>query len=77
MKASIGLRTRDASFTAGTRGPHGLLERPPGRCGRVFGALDVHFAPPLIQSRMALTSAAVSAALPGGICNSPSRRTAL
>ena len=34
-----------------------------------FLGVDAHFAPPLIQSRMALTSAAVSALFPGGICD--------
>ena len=72
----MGLRTRDASFTAGTAGRTGFLKDHHVAAGAFLG-VDAHFAPPLIQSRMALTSAAVSALLPGGICNSPSRRTAL
>ena len=72
-----GIADAAASFTAGTAGRTGFLERPPASRPLSSDAVEVHFAPALIQSRMALTSAAVSAVLPGGICTSPSRRTAL
>src|SRR5215472_755743 len=76
MKASIGLRTREPSFTSGGVGRTGFL-RDHQLGPELLATPDDQFAPPLIQSRIALTSAADSAVLPGGICNSPSRRTAL
>ncbi len=74
MKASTGVRTREASFTTGTAGRTGFFK---DHHDAVFASKpDDHLAPLLIQSRMASTSAAVRAPLPGGICNSPWRRTA-
>src|SRR5262252_3573569 len=75
MNASIGFRTRAASFTEGTGGRTGFLNDHHDGVGAL--GPPVHFAPPLIQSRIDATSAAVSAPLPGGIWTSPSRRTAL
>src|SRR5437762_2804442 len=76
MNASIGLRTRAASLTVGTAGRIGFLNDHHDGDSEVAGAVSDHLAPSLIQSRIASTSAAVSADLPGGIFNSPSRRTA-
>ena len=75
MKASIGFRTQPASATAGTGGRTGL--RNDHHDAALAGEDVSQRAPELIQSRSTPISDAVSGAFPGGICNSPSRRTAL
>ena len=66
--------TQAAFFTAGTVGRDGF--RNDHQDGAAV-ALPVDRAPALIQSRSVFISEAVRAALPGGICSSPSRLTAL
>src|SRR6266540_1763733 len=74
MKASIGFRTQEEFFTGGTAGRKGFLNDHQGPASR---EVDSQRAPFWIQSRNALISDMERGVFPGGICNSPSRFTAL
>ena len=76
MKLSIGFRTAAVCLTSGTEGRTTL--RKDHHDGSVLlDPADSHLAPESIQSPIVFTSAAVRDVLPGGICRSPSRFTAL
>src|SRR5437879_11819720 len=75
MKASIGFRTQEVFFTAGATGRTGFLNDH--HDDAVVPEFVSERAPALIQSRSALISEGERGVFPGGICSSPSRRTAL